>query len=105
MKDVENRHSYPSSPLSPSSPTNLLLLFPQLVSSEAGAIPLGQRGSRRKIEDDGRPLTEIERDAPCVPPEEQYSQALKSAIITIALCMAIFLVALVSLFLPVLWLL
>ncbi len=55
----------------------------------------------RKIEEDGIPLTEINLTTTPESEEVEYPAAWKLAVITVALCMAIFLVALVSL-LPIL---
>lgn len=64
-----------------------------------GRVP-NARG-RKKVEDDERPFTEIELEAPSEPDkgdaDKEYPASWKLAIITIALCMAIFLVALVDL--------
>lgn len=105
------RYSYPSIPADRahqsrgSRPLSLVLgPFPQPHEDGAGDISMGRvpnaRG-RGKVEDDERPLTELELEAPSESAkgdaEKEYPASWKLAIITIALCMAIFLVALVSL--------
>ena len=105
-----NRYSYPSIPADrarqsrSSRPTSLVLgPFPQPRHDGDTVSSLGRvsyvRG-RGKGEDDERPLTEIELGEPseCAKDdvERVYPASWKLAIITIALCMAIFLVALVT---------
>ena len=97
-----NRYSYPSLPADRarqsrgSRPLSLVLgPFPQPHDDGASA------RDRWNVESDERPLTEIELEASSEgdkdDAEGEYPASWKLAIITIALCMAIFLVALVSL--------
>ena len=107
-----NRYSYPSISADRahqsrgSRPLSLVLgPFPQPPDDGASGISKGRvpntRGRRKVDDDDERPLAEIELEAPSEPDkgdaEREYPASWKLAIITIALCMAIFLVALVSL--------
>ena len=106
-----NRYSYPSSPADyahqsgRSRPLSLVLgPFPQPQNDGASDIVMGQVPNERalgKVEDQERPLTEIELEAPSESDkgdaEREYPASWKLAIITGALCMAIFLVALVTL--------
>lgn len=111
-----NRYSYPSIPVDRalqsrgSRPLSLGLgPFQQLRDDEASDAFVGRirtaRG-RGNVESDERPLTEVGLDAvelEATPEidrddaEREYPISWKLAVITVALCMAIFLVALVSL--------
>lgn len=106
-----NRYSYPSIPADRahqsrgSRPLSLVLgPFPQPHDDGASDVSIGRvrtaRG-RGNVESDERPLTEVELEATSEcdkgDAEGEYPVSWKLAIITIALCMAIFLVALVSL--------
>ena len=106
-----NRYSYPSIPADRahqscgSRPLSLVLgPFPQPPNDGASDIFMGRVRSvrsRGRVEADERPLAELELEATSEPDkgdaEREYPASWKLAIITIALCMAIFLVALVSL--------
>ena len=104
-----NRYSYPSISADRahrsggSRPLSLVLgPFPQPHNDGVSDNFMGQvrhARSREKIEADERPLTEIELEATSgldKGAERAYPASWKLAIITIALCMAIFLVALVT---------
>ena len=101
-----NRYSYPSISADRahqsggSRPLSLVLgPFPQPHYDGASDILMGHARGRGRVEVDERPLTQIELEATSGPDEgaeRAYPASWKLAIITIALCMAIFLVALVS---------
>ena len=106
-----NRYSYPSIPVDRalqsrgSRPLSLGLgPFPQLRDDEASDAFVGRiraaRG-RGNVESDERPLTEVGLEAtPEIDRDDagrEYPVSWKLAVITVALCMAIFLVALVNL--------
>ena len=105
-----NRYSYPSIPADRanqsrgSRPVSLVLgPFPQPHDDGASDVFSGRvrfAGGRGNLDSDQRPLTEVELEATSDPDkddaEREYPAAWKLAIITIALCMSIFLVALVS---------
>lgn len=106
-----NRYSYPSIPVDRalqsrgSRPLSLGLgPFSQLHDDETSDSFVGRARtarSRGNVESDERPLTELELEATSIPDrddaEREYPASWKLAVITVALCMAIFLVALVSL--------
>lgn len=105
------RYSYPSFSADrahqsrDSRPLSLVLgPFPQPHEDRVGDISMGRVPNalgRGKVEDDERPLTELEIEILSISgegdAEEECPASWKLAIITVALCMAIFLVALVSL--------
>ncbi len=106
-----NRYSYPNIPAERAyqSPDSRLLSLvlgpsPQTHDDGAGDISIGHVPNARgceKVENDDRALTEIGLEAPSGSEKggsgKEYPESWKLVIITVALCMAIFLVALVSL--------